>query len=189
MTILHIDSSALNDGSSTRKMTQAIIDQLGDGDVIYRDVARGLPFVTADWVGANFTDDADRTAQQKEALALSDSLIEELEQADIIVIGAPMYNFGIAASLKAWIDLIARARKTFRYTETGPEGLLKGKKAYVAISSGGTEIGSAIDFNSVYLKHILGFLGIDDVTVFTAGQQMMLGQEPVDKAMTDIANM
>ncbi|WOE75934.1 FMN-dependent NADH-azoreductase [Alterisphingorhabdus coralli] len=189
MTILHIDSSALTDGSSSRKMTRAIVDQLAHHEVIYRDVAKGLPFVTEDWVGANFTDDADRSEAQKEVLALSDSLIDELERADTIVIGAPMYNFGIAASLKAWIDLIARARKTFRYTETGPEGLLKGKKAYIAISSGGTEIGSAIDYNSSYLKHIMAFLGIEDVTIVTAAQQMMLGEEPLKQAMENIAAM
>lgn len=189
MTILHIDSSALSDASSTRKMTRAIIEQLGDGDVITRDVAKGLPFVTEEWIWANFTDNAHQSNTQKEVLALSDSLIDELERADVIVIGSPVYNFAVPAALKAWIDLVARARKTFRYTEHGPEGLLTGKKAYIAIASGGTPIGSEMDFASGYLTHILGFLGIHDVTLVSAGQQMAKGDAPLTEAMDAIARL
>lgn len=189
MIILHIDSSALNKGSSTRKMTQAIIAKLGDGDVISRDVAKGLPFVTEAWVGANFTDETARSDAQKELLALSDSLIDELERADVIVIGAPVYNFGIPAALKAWVDLVARARKTFRYTANGPEGLLTGKKAYIAMASGGTQIGSEMDFASGYLTHVMGFLGIEDVTLVSAGQQMAKGDAPLMEALDSIARL
>jgi len=109
-------------------------------------------------------------------LAHSDELIAELEAADTIVIGVPVYNFAIPAALKAWVDQIARARRTFRYTETGPEGLLKGKKAYLVVASGGVPVGSDYDFATGYLRHVLGFVGITDVTVIEAGQQMMDGE-------------
>lgn len=189
MTILHIDASARKDGSSTRKMSAAIVEQLGGGDVTYRDVADGLPFVTEAWVGANFTDESDRSEAQKAILAQSDALIAELESADTIVIGSPIYNFGIPAALKAWIDMVARARKTFKYTENGPVGLLKGKKVYLAMASGGTEIGSDIDFASTYMQHILGFLGLDDVTIIAAGKQMARGTDALDSAMEEISKL
>ncbi len=176
-TILQIDASARKTGSVTRELTSAMVTQLldksPDAKVLTRDVSQGLPFLDEDWVGANFTDSAERTAEQKLKLALSDTLVAELEAADTIVIGAPVYNFGIPAALKAWVDLIARARKTFQYTENGPEGLLKGKKAFVVAASGGTKVGSEIDFAVNYLKHILGFVGITDVTVVAADQLMM----------------
>lgn len=106
-------------------------------------------------------------------LALSDTLVGELKSADTIVIGTPVYNFAVPAALKAWIDLVARARETFQYTEDGPVGLLQGKKAYVIIASGGTKVGSEIDFAGNYLKHVLGFIGITDVTIVAADQLMM----------------
>ena len=103
-----------------------------------------------------------------------------------MVIGSPIYNFGVPAALKAWIDMIARARKTFHYTDNGPEGLLTGKKAYVLMASGGTEVGSEIDFASGYLRHVLGFIGIDDVTIIAADQQMMRGDDALSQAMDRI---
>jgi FMN-dependent NADH-azoreductase len=115
-------------------------------------------------------------------------LIAELEAADTIVIGVPLYNFGIPAALKAWIDLIARARRTFRYTEAGPEGLLKDKKAYLVVASGGVPVGSDYDFATGYLRHVLGFVGITDVTVIDAGQQMMDG-DVVNRATAAIDDL
>src|SRR3546814_1403365 len=97
-------------------------------------------------------------------LSGADELIAELEAADTIVITAPIYNFAIPASLKAWVDLIARARRTFRYTEAGPEGLLKGKRAFIVFASGGVPLGSEVDFASGYLKHILGFVRSEEHT-------------------------
>jgi FMN-dependent NADH-azoreductase len=144
--------------------------------------------LTENWVGANFTDDADRSDDQKAALAASDEMIAELEAADTIVIGVPIYNFSIPAALKAWIDLIARARKTFRYTEAGPEGLLKGKKAYLVVTSGGVPVGSDYDFATGYLRHVLGFVGITDVNIIAADQQMMNG-EAINQATTAIADL
>jgi FMN-dependent NADH-azoreductase len=183
--VLRVDSSARGDQSTTRALSDKLMAKLerdhGALDVSTRDVSEGLPVVNPDWVGANFTDEADRTAAQRAALALSDELIAELKAADIVVIGAPIYNFGIPAALKAWIDQIARARVTFRYTETGPVGLLDGKRAFVVSASGGTGIGSEIDFATPYMKHVLGFIGIHDVTVIGADRQMV-DAEAGDKA-------
>jgi len=185
--ILRIDASARKAGSSSRALTDALIEKLSPGNIVSRDLSEALPFVTENWVHANFTDEAERTAEQKAELALSDALVEEIFAADILVIGTPIYNFAVPAALKAWIDLIARARKTFHYTATGPEGLLSGKKAYLLIVSGGTEVGSDIDFASGYLKHILGFIGISDVTIIAADQQMMKGEAAVSQALQKIS--
>lgn len=187
--ILRIDASARKTGSSSRALTDALIEKLAPGNVVARDLSDALPFVTENWVHANFTDEAERTGEQKAELVLSDSLVEEIFAADILVIGAPVYNFGIPAALKAWIDMVARARKTFQYTANGPEGLLKGKKAYLLMASGGTEIGSEIDFASGYLRHVLGFIGIDDVTIVAADQQMMKGEAALDQALANVARI
>jgi FMN-dependent NADH-azoreductase len=156
---------------------------------VQRDLALTPPaLLTEGWVGANFTDDADRSDEQKALLAGSDELIAELEAANTIVIGVPVYNFAIPASLKAWVDLIARARRTFRYTESGPEGLLKDKKAYLVVASGGVPVGSDYDFATGYLRHVLGFVGITDVTIIAADQQMMDG-EAINRATSAISEL
>ncbi|KZM47443.1 NAD(P)H-dependent oxidoreductase [Labrenzia sp. OB1] len=175
--ILQIDASARKSGSVTRELTGAIATQLltssPTAKVLIRDVSQNLPFLDEEWVGANFTDPSERTTEQRLKLALSDTLVAELKAADTIVIGVPIYNFSIPAALKAWVDLIARAKETFKYTESGPVGLLEGKKAYLAVASGGTKVGSEIDFAINYLKHMLGFVGVTDVTVIAADQLMM----------------
>ncbi|WP_292289239.1 NAD(P)H-dependent oxidoreductase [Marivita sp.] len=175
-TVLRIDASARRDGSESRALTQRIIDRLAPQGIIHRDLAVAIPTIDAEWLAANWTPQDQRTEAQRDTLALSDSLIAELTAADTLVIGTPIYNFGIPATLKAWIDQIARAGITFRYTETGPEGLLTGKRAIVAIASGGTQVGSEIDFASGYLRHILGFIGITDVH-FVAADQLMIDAE------------
>ncbi len=188
-TILRIDSSARTNGSITRNLTDAYIktrQAAGDVNLITRDLSGGLPFVTEDWVGANFTPEEDRTEAQKSILSTSDTLIEELKAADEIVIGLPIYNFGMPAVLKAWIDQVARARVTFKYTENGPVGLLKGKRATILLASGGTEAGSAVDFALPHLKHVLGFIGIHDVTVFSADQMMMASEEKLDTVKRNV---
>jgi len=187
--ILRIDASARTAGSSSRGLTDAVIEKLAPDNIVTRDLTAALPFVTEDWIGANFTDEAERTDDQKAALALSDSLVDELLAADTLVIGTPIYNFAVPAALKAWIDLIARARKTFQYTATGPEGLLTGKKAFILIASGGTEVGSDIDFASGYLKHVLAFVGITDVTVIAGDQQMMKGEAALEQALVDVSTI
>jgi FMN-dependent NADH-azoreductase len=167
-TILHINASARNTGSTTRKVSQLLVDEISaraNTKVINRDLNEALPFIDEQWVGANFTAVDDRSLEQKQKLALSDLLIKELEAADTIVIGSPLYNFSIAASLKAWIDLVARAGVTFKYTQSGPIGVLKGKKVYIAMASGGVPIGSDMDFAHHYLRHVLGFIGLTDVSI------------------------
>lgn len=167
--ILHIDASARTIGSATRALSANVVSRISDGPatVTRRDLGTPLPFIDETWVGATFTPPADRTTAQHEKLALSDSLVDELERADTIVIGTPIYNFGVPAALKAWVDQVARVGRTFNYTAEGPKGLLTGKRAVIAVASGGTEIGSDLDFATGYLRHVLGFLGIDDVTVVT----------------------
>lgn len=180
--ILHIDSSARTDGSITRSLSQAFVERLSNADtqVVARDIGvEAPPLLTENWVGANFTPDEARTPAQQDTLALSDTLIAELEAADTIVLGVPIYNFGVPAAFKAWIDLVARARKTFKYTENGPVGLLEDKKAYLVIASGGTASGSDIDFATPYVRHVLGFLGIHDVSVIAADQLMAGGDEKI----------
>ncbi len=139
--ILRIDSSARGDGSEARALSDGLIGHIeatAKTTVTHRDLAVDTPnFLNEAWVGANFTDPDGRSAAQAADLAVSDALVAELEAEDVIVIGAPIYNFSIPAVLKAWIDLIARAKVTFRYGENGPEGLLKNKKVYVMMASDG----------------------------------------------------
>ncbi len=172
--ILRIDSSARRNGSETRALNDALISRIeatADTTVIHRDLAADAPgFVNEAWVGANFTDPDARSDAQAAELAGSDALVAELEAADVIVIGAPIYNFNLPAVLKAWIDKVVRARVTFRYGENGPEGLLKDKKAYVVMASGGVIMGSAMDFASPYIRYILGFVGIHDVEFISAAE-------------------
>lgn len=169
--ILRIDSSARHEGSVSRQLSQKVIDRFSEKGAVQiteRDLSKPIPFVSADWVSANFTRAADRLSTQIETLSFSDQLVSELENADTLVIGLPIYNFGIPASLKAWVDMVARAGLTFRYTETGPIGLLTGKRAIVLVASGGTPMGSDIDFATPYLRHALKFIGITDVTFIAA---------------------
>ncbi len=167
-TVLHIDSSARLSGSVSRDLTAQVVERLGAKEIIRRDLATPLPLLDEAWIGANFTPADQRSDDQKSLLALSDELIAELQAADTIVIGAPVYNFGVTGPLKAWIDQICRVGETFRYTEAGPEGLLTGKRVIVAYASGGVPLGSAFDLASAYIKQVLGFVGITDVTFVAA---------------------
>ena len=188
-TILRIDASARHSGSTTRTLSDELIKELNPVTVKVRDLADGLPFIDEEWVGANFTPAETRTEAQKEKLQLSDQLIDELFEANTIVLGVPTYNFGIPASLKAWVDLIARARVTFRYTDNGPEGLLTGKKAYIVFASGGTPVGSGYDFATSYLKHILAFVGITDINIIAADQSASRGDEALATARQQISDL
>ena len=163
-TVLHIDASARFQDSTSRQRSAQILAHLAPETVIRRDLAQGLPFYDETWVTATFVPPQDRTKSQVAALALSDELLAEVQAADTIVIGSPMYNFSIPAVLKAWIDQISRAGVSFAYTEEGPKGLLSGKKVIVTMASGGTPFGGDMDFATPYLKFALGFLGITDVS-------------------------
>lgn len=185
-TVLHIDASARTQGSTTRGLTAQIVERLDADKVIRRDLASPLPLLTEDWINANFTPADDRNTAQNELLALSDQLVEELKSADTLVIGVPIYNFAVPASLKAWIDLVARAGLTFAYSETGPKGLLEGKRAIIAVASGGTPVGSEVDFTTGYLRHVLGFIGITDVEFVAADAMMMDADAAMARAQSAI---
>lgn len=164
--ILRITSSIKGPNSVTTKLTDHIVEKLG-GDVTTRDTTT-IPLIDGTWIGAAYTPAENRNADQKATLALSDTLINEIRDADVLVIGAPVYNFGVTAPLKAWLDQICRVGESFRYTENGPEGLLGPKRVIVAYASGGVPQGSAYDLASAYLKQVLAFIGITDVTFVTA---------------------
>ncbi len=166
-TILRLDSSASGQQSITRRIGDEVIKRLlhssPDAEVIERNVYHGIEQLSQQWVQANLTPPDERTQIQKDVLSDSDKLVEELDAADIVVITAPIYNFSIPAALKMWIDMVCRARLTFRYTENGPQGMLRDRPVYLVMASGGVPFGSPVDFASDYMKHIMGFIGIQDV--------------------------
>ena len=172
MNILQINASVRRDANSTR-VADAIAARLRaahpDARWNVRDLSK-MPHPILDEValGALFTPAAERTPEQAARVALDDALIAEVQAADVIVLGVPMYNLGVPVQLKSWIDAISRAGVTFRYTEKGPEGLLKGKKVYVGLARGGRYRGTPFDTQVPYLRSILGLLGITDVSFFYA---------------------
>ena len=135
-------------------------------------------------LNALFTPTAERTPDQTARVALDDALIAQVQSADVIVLGVPMYNFGIPVQLKTWIDAIARAGVTFRYSENGPEGLLKGKKVYVALARGGLYRDSPADSQVPYLKSVLAFLGMNDID-FIYAEGLAMGAEAASKAFAE----
>ncbi|MFU7529536.1 FMN-dependent NADH-azoreductase [Qipengyuania sp. ASV99] len=181
--ILHITASIRGDESVSNALGNRLVEGLvakGGASVTRRDLAANdLPYVSAERFAANLTPIDTRTPDQTQLAAIADTLIAELQAADTIVIASPVYNFGVPATVKAWADLVARAGTTFQYTETGPVGLLTGKKVYLAIASGGTPIGSEIDFMSRWLVFFLGFLGIKDVEIIAADG--IMGADGADK--------
>ena len=193
MKVLEVSASGRRRDSVSRMLTQELIDALetreGRLSVTRRDLSEGIPLVDESWINANFTPDEERSAQQRETLAASDALVAELQAADVVVIGSPIYNFGVPAALKAWVDMIARARLTFRYTANGPEGLLRGKKAYVVIASGGVPVDSPVDFATPYLRQALRFVGITDVEVIAADQLNKMADDAIDAARMRIAKL
>ena len=179
--ILYITASIRSDESVSRSLGQKLVDKLAkrqNATVVTRDLAKNdLPYIDADRFAANLAPYADRSTEQHELAKIADELIEELQQADTIVFSVPVYNFSVPATVKAWADLVARAGTTFRYTENGPEGLLTGKKVYLTAATGGTPIGSEVDFMSPWLKFFLGFLGMNDVEIVAADGIMGEGGE------------
>jgi len=178
--VLLVNSSAQQESSVTRRFANELLIALQEQDgkmrIHERDVARGIPFVDEQWVNANFTDVAELTIEQKAKLAYSDSLVDELIQADILVIAAPLYNFSVPASLKAWIDQICRVDRTFSYSSEGFVGKLQDKKAYIVMATGGAELGADDDYASGYLCQIMEFIGIKDVS-FISAEGLMMDEE------------
>ncbi len=178
MKLLQIDSSARST-SVTRKLTAKFVEEWQknhlDGEVVQRDLATTLlPHITDDW-GGTYLEASQMTPAHRSYLVTSDQLIAEVQAADTIVIGAPMYNFAIPSSLKAWIDQVVRVGKTVSYGASGPRGLLEDKKVVVITSRGGAYSkgtpGEKFDFQEPYLRHIFGFIGITDVTFIHAENQ------------------
>ena len=167
--ILHVISTLNGQNSYSMALGNKILEQLKkeypENEVVERNlVAEDFPHITEDKWQAIITPEENRTEAQKETIAFQDEVINELFDADILVIGAPLYNFGIPSQLKAWIDHLAKSGVTFKYTEEGPQGLVSGKKVYIAMSSGGVySENPAYDFVSDYLIKIFGFLGMTDV--------------------------
>jgi FMN-dependent NADH-azoreductase len=195
MTVLHINSSARLKGSNSRIIGQYLVDEMKQ-PVISRDLAQQpLPPISAeDLIGVHGSSD-DQRASLKTQLSLSDSLIDELRAADTLVLAAPIYNFGIPAALKQWVDAICRAGASFKYTAEGPVGLLGVERAVIVTSSGGTPIGSDMDFSSRYLEHICRFIGITDVFHIDASgskgspeQVIAQGKQQVDSYIATLAN-
>ena len=169
--ILRIDSSARHQGSASREQAGRLIDRLpGDVTVVERDLSNGVPHLRESTLAAMWTPPAERSDEQRAELSIADTYIQELVDADAVVIGLPIYNFGPPAAMKAWADLVARAGTTFRYTEHGPEGLVGNKPVFLVVASGGVPVGSEMDQASTWLRTFLGFLGLTDVTVLAADQ-------------------
>ncbi|MGJ8647545.1 MAG: FMN-dependent NADH-azoreductase [Marinomonas colpomeniae] len=166
MKVWHIDSSSRDEQSHSRRITQQFIENLSKKTTVESNplnVAAGLPFLTDIMIGSYFTPDEQRTTEQKSAISVSNDIVKSAKDADVWVIGVPIYNFSMPASFKAFIDLLCRSKETFTYTETGPIGLLENKQVFVVVTSGGTEIGSDIDFLTPWLKHCLSFIGVQNV--------------------------
>ena len=168
--ILVIHTSVRYGESISRALTDILVQQLKGttSDINYRDLSKGIPLLSGQLLNAVSKTPEERSAEESQLAEISDRLIKELEWSDFVVIGLPMYNFGPPANLKAWADLVARAGTTFRYSEDGPVGLLKDKKAYIIAVSGGTAINSEIDFMTPWLQHFLKFIGINDISTIVA---------------------
>ena len=187
MNILHIDSSALGDNSISRQLTAEITRQLKearpDAKVTYRDVAAAAPaHLSGEILAANFIDASAWNETQREQKALSDVILNEFLAADTVVVGAPMYNFSVPSQLKSWIDRIVLAGKTFKYTETGPQGLVTGKTVIIASTRGGKHGDSPSDHQESYLRTVFGFIGVTDVR-FVRAEGVNMGPEVKDAAM------
>ncbi|MCK6377122.1 MAG: NAD(P)H-dependent oxidoreductase [Zoogloea sp.] len=189
MKILQINSSARSAGANSTRLADAITARLKAANpaavVELRDLAANPhPVLDEAALGALFTPAEQRTPEQAARVALDDALIAQVQAADAIVLGVPMYNFGVPVQLKTWIDAIAKAGVTFRYTENGPEGLIKGKKVYVALARGGLYRDTPADSQVPYLKGVLGFLGMTDVE-FIYAEGLAMGAESTDKAFAE----
>ncbi len=194
MSILLISSSPNLEGSNSRALAQDLADSLaGDGRIVVRDLgANPPPHLDQETIGAFYTPEADRTAEQNRKLALSDALIDEVFAADAIVIAAPMHNFGITSSLKAWIDQVARIGRTFEPTGQGPKGLVTDRPVYVVTTRGGV-YGPGTPFNHLdhlepYLRRALNFIGLENIS-FIYAEGTAKGDDGIKAAQAEIAQV
>jgi FMN-dependent NADH-azoreductase len=189
MNILQINTSARTEGAHSTQIADIITARLRarhpDARLTLRDLARTPhPLLDAPTVTALFTPEDKRTPEQAARVAQDDALIAELQGADVLVFGVPMYNLGISVQFKSWIDAVYRARVTFQYTANGPEGLLRDKKIYVALARGGRYRDTAVDTQVPYLKNMFGFIGLTDVH-FIYGEGFAMGDQAVRQALAE----
>tara|TARA_B100000035_G_C20887848_1_gene503518 strand:+ start:80 stop:661 length:582 start_codon:yes stop_codon:yes gene_type:complete len=192
MKIYQIDSSARKEGSTSRALAKKLLEKIkkSDDEVIYRDLNDEMVFVSGLTESGMKIDLKDQTDNHKKMFELSDTLVKELKESDIIIISAPIYNYGPPATLKAWSDLAARVDETFRFKPDGRrEGLLKNKKAYLVITSGGTKLNSSEDFLTPWLKFILNFFGIEKIEVISADQMALDYEKSIKEAEEQIENI
>jgi len=187
MNILQINSSARTENSHSTRLAAEVVARLQAVNINAALTVRDLgsnphPALDEGALQALFTPAEQRTPEQAARVALDDALIAEIQAADAVVLGVPMYNFGVTAQLKNWIDAIARARVTFHYTENGPEGLLKGKKVYIVLTRGGQYRNTPTDSQVPYLKTVLGFLGMTDIQ-FVYAEGLAMGPDAEQKAL------
>ncbi|WP_151447844.1 FMN-dependent NADH-azoreductase [Lacisediminimonas profundi] len=188
MNILQVNSSARTDGSQSTRLagvlTERLVEQNPGAKVTLRDLAQNPhPALDEQALGALFTPVDARTPEQARRVAQDDALIGEIQSADVVVLGVPMYNFGVSTQLKNWIDAISRAKVTFQYTANGPEGLLKGKTVYVVLTRGGVYRNTPADSQVPYLKTVFAFLGMTDVR-FVYAEGLAMGAEAEQSAIT-----
>ena len=189
MKIYQIDSSARKEGSTSRALAKKLLNKIKkpDDQVIYRDLDDEMVFVSGLTESGMKIDKKDQTEHHKKMFELSDTLVRELKDSDIINISAPIYNYGPPATLKAWSDLAARVNETFRFKANGRrEGLLKNKQAYLVITSGGTKLNSSEDFLTPWLKFILNFFGIENVQTVSADQMALDYEKSIKDAEMQI---
>lgn len=189
MNILQINASARSAGANSTQVASTIVTRLQaanpNATLVVRDLAATPhPVLDEAALGALFTPATERTPDQAARVALDDALIAELQSADVVVLGVPMYNFGIPVQLKSWIDAVARSGVTFRYTANGPEGLVQGKKVYVALARGGRYRGTELDSQVPHLKTFLAFLGMTDVH-FIYAEGFAMGEEGAQQALAE----
>ena len=189
MKIYQIDSSARKKGSTSRALAKKLLDKIkkpGD-EIIYRDLDDEMVFVSGLTESGMKIDKKDQTDHHKKMFELSDRLVKELKESDIIIISAPIYNYGPPATLKAWSDLAARVDETFKFKSNGRrEGLLKNKRAYLVITSGGTKLNSKEDFLTPWLKFILNFFGIEKIDIICADQMSLDYEKSIKSAEEQI---
>jgi len=189
MKIYQIDSSARKEGSTSRALAKKLLDKIKkpEDEVIYRDLNDEMVFVTGLTESGMNIDEKDQNENHKKMFELSNQLVKELKESDIIIISTPIYNYGPPATLKAWSDLAARIGETFKFKSNGRrEGLLKNKKAYLVITSGGTKLNSKEDFLTPWLKFILNFFGIEEVKVISADQMALDYEKSISEAEKQI---
>jgi|TARA_A100001388_G_scaffold93961_1_gene68135 FMN-dependent NADH-azoreductase len=189
MKIYQIDSSARKEGSTSRALAKKLLNKIKkpNDEIRYRDLNDEMVFVSGLTESGMNIDEKDQNENHKKMFELSNQLVKELKESDIIIISAPIYNYGPPATLKAWSDLAARVGETFKFKPNGRrEGLLKNKRAYLVITSGGTKLNSKEDFLTPWLKFILNFFGIDKIETINADQMALDYEKSIKEAESQI---